>query len=315
MNPSDPWRAILRSILSYSPFLGLIPKPTKFRPLGISAMVRVKNVVDWIEASILSIKDFADEIVVVDNGSTDGTMAVLKKLSNDRTLNLQLYNYPQVNLAVLSNIALSLTSYQWVIRWDADMVARTEGEFDIKNLRKLILSLDTTRYYIAYLRHVELTGDLEHQPKGRGFRCEDYLHTYSPSLKYVLKADRSKMVLERLKVPRYFKIIDIKGFHSFHINVRPKKELLSQYLWHDWMNERNFADFPRLEDYVNYRIQKDWQGDKESAENSYLQKFCSKLVPYDREKFGNCPSLLEELRKKVSYHVLYQNGKIVGRIE
>ncbi len=39
----------------------------------ISAMMRVKNEEEFLAASVLSIADFVDEIVIIDNLSTDNT--------------------------------------------------------------------------------------------------------------------------------------------------------------------------------------------------------------------------------------------------
>lgn len=307
--PSFPSR-LIRSILSYAPVLGLIPKPYKLKPQGISAMMRIKNVADWIEASVLSIRDFADEIIVIDNGSTDGTIDVLKKIFSQHTINIKIYFYPKMNLIEISNTALSLTNYRWVIRWDGDMVARTEGEFDIKKLRNYILSLNPNVYYVSYFRHVDLAGDLEHQPDGRGFRCEDYIHSYSPKVKYVLREK-----IERIKIPKYFKILDIKGFYSFHVNIKPKRETFYRSLLHDWMTNENLAKFPTLEDYVKYIVKEQWGGDIKLAEETCLNNLCNKLVSYNYSKFGNYPSLIENLRNSCRYRVFYEDGIPIGRKE
>ena len=53
----------LGNTLCYLPYIGWVPKPS--RKNGISVMIRTRNEEEWIELSLLSIKDFADEIVVV----------------------------------------------------------------------------------------------------------------------------------------------------------------------------------------------------------------------------------------------------------
>lgn len=303
-----------RTLLSYLPYTGLISKPTS-RPQGISAIVRVKNVVDWVETSILSIKDFADEIVVVDNGSTDGTLEILHKLVSEVTLNLRVYSCPDLNLAEVGNVGFALTRYSWILRWDADFIARTEGEFDIKNLKRYIFSLDPRRYYGVFLSFVELAGDLEHHRSVWTHRSEDYLHTCSPRLHWVINRARNGTVLERLKVPYYYKAIVTNGFYFFHVNVWPKKGLFERYLWMDWMKEQDFKKFPTLESYILYRKKKEGEENFRIAEENFFREYLSHLLPYKREKFGEYPSLLEKLRSKSRYKIIYESGKIVGRIE
>jgi glycosyltransferase involved in cell wall biosynthesis len=201
MNPPGLIYRVIRNICSYVATFGLIPRSSNYRPQGISAMIRVKNSIDWIEACIRSLDKLADEIVVVDNGSTDGSYELIQRLENEID-KLRLFSFPDATLVDLSNYALSVTRYQWVIKWDADFIAHTSGASDIGNLRKFILSLDLHYYYCIYLRPVHLFGDFDHVFKLRGFVWTDALHTYSPKVKYILKEG-----IERLKVPKYFRII------------------------------------------------------------------------------------------------------------
>ena len=69
-------RRCLNIIFQKLPFLGLV-RTSNTRKQGISALMRVKNEVDWVELSVLSIKDFVDEIIIVDS-STDSTTQIIK---------------------------------------------------------------------------------------------------------------------------------------------------------------------------------------------------------------------------------------------
>jgi hypothetical protein len=110
---------IAREILSFLLSVGLVAPPSSFRPNGISLMIGTKNE-EWIDLSLRSAKEFADEIVVVDK-STDDTPDIIRKVSSEEQLNLKLIRYKEKTTLILSdgeayteqsNIALQNTSYR-----------------------------------------------------------------------------------------------------------------------------------------------------------------------------------------------------------
>ena len=125
-----------RSILCYIPRIGFVASSA--RPRGISFYMRVKDESDWIRPSVQSIIEIADEIVVVDNGSTDGTLEILKELETQNQGRIKLWLKPVLNHCQLSNFALKQTSFHWVLRWDGDMVAHTSGQYNIIKLKERI---------------------------------------------------------------------------------------------------------------------------------------------------------------------------------
>lgn len=80
----------------------------------ISVIVATKNEENRIKACLESIK-WVDEIIVYDNGSTDGTLDIAKKYTD------KIFHYPgKVNYQDLRNKALEKTSSEWVLYLDAD---------------------------------------------------------------------------------------------------------------------------------------------------------------------------------------------------
>jgi glycosyltransferase involved in cell wall biosynthesis len=173
----------VRKIASVGPLVGAVSRPE--RPLNISIIMRVKDEKDWIRPSIQSIKSIADEIVIVDNGSTDGTWQILEEIASLEKGLIKLWQRSDLDHCSLSNFALEKTAFRWVLRWDGDMVAHTSGKYSISNLRERILSLDPRRYYLVYLRHINLAGDLFHQNPEEMVHIEEYIHTFSEKARYV----------------------------------------------------------------------------------------------------------------------------------
>ena len=113
-------------------------------PKRISAMVRVKNEEEFLDAAVRSIVDNVEEVVIVDNASTDATPAVIERLRADFPDKVVVDRYPHEIARVGSETwqllaasggtspHLSGTYYRWclrrcaqpyVLKWDGDMIA------------------------------------------------------------------------------------------------------------------------------------------------------------------------------------------------
>jgi glycosyltransferase involved in cell wall biosynthesis len=273
--------------------------------------MRVKDEFDWIKPSVQSIKDFADEIVIVDNGSTDGTYEILQQLSSTNPDLITLWRRPDLDHCALSNFALAQTRFRWIFRWDGDMVAHTSGKHAISNLQKKLLALDSRRYYVIYLRHINLSGDLFHQNANEMVHIEEYIHTYNETTRYIHPGR-----FEAIKVPKYYRVLFWYEPYSFHVDVKPATRMLLRHFWEDWMELKNYQSFPTLEDYVSQKIEVEFGTTSwREAEQICIQRICKNHVRYDPEVFEPYPELLEPYLNTSEYLLKYQNNKIVGREE
>jgi glycosyltransferase involved in cell wall biosynthesis len=299
----------IRMILSFSPQLGIIPYPT--RPQGISVLMRVKDEADWIKSSVESIKRIADEIIIVDNGSTDGTYEMLEEISSKEKELIKLWQRSDLNYCNLSNFALQNTFFRWTFKWDGDMIARTSGEYDIAKLRKRILSLNPRRYYIIYLSFVNLAGDLSHQDPNEMVHIEEYAYTYFNSARYIHPGR-----FEAVKFPKYHRVLFWYEPYSFHVNVKPSRRMLQRHFWEDWMELKDYINFPTLEDYVKAKIKTEFGTTScEEAQRINIQNIFSNYIPFDTKVFGSYPDLLRPHLENPKYKMIYENGKIIGRNE
>ncbi len=91
-------------------------------PMRISACWIVKDGAEDLPFSMESVKDAADELIVVDTGSTDDTPKVAARFTN------RIYRYPWRNdFAAARNFALKKASGDWIIFLDADEYFLPEG--------------------------------------------------------------------------------------------------------------------------------------------------------------------------------------------
>lgn len=131
----------------------------KDRKNGISAMMRIKNEEEWIEYSILSIRDCCDEIVVVLQNCTDRTEDIIRSLNlpNIKILYFPFESFPNQpdyfqfpidsvhNRAYYYNWALNQTSFKWVLKWDGDQAMFEEAS---KIIRRIISEdFDIVHFY------------------------------------------------------------------------------------------------------------------------------------------------------------------------
>lgn len=300
---------LARMVFSFSPRLFLASSPKK--PKGISIVMRVKDEIDWIRPSIESIKSIADEIVVVDNGSSDGTYEILEEVVSGEKGLIKLWRKPDLDHCSLSNFALKQTAFRWVFRWDGDMIAHTSGDYNIINLRERLLSLNPKRYYLVYLRHINLSGDLFHQDSKEMVHIEEYIHSFSEKARYIHPGR-----FEAIKVPKYYRALFWYEPYSFHVNVKPVRRMLLRYFWEDWMELKNYERYPKLKDYVDEMIKDEFETDSwEEAEKFCVKRVCGNFIRYDPQIFGPYPDLLKPYLERPKYKLIYKDGKIIGRDE
>lgn len=85
-----------------------------------------KNIVKWIS----EIKSVADELVVVDTGSTDNTVAIAQAAG------AKVYNFPWINdFAAAKNFAIDQANGEWIIFLDADEYFTVSSQ---KNIRDVV---------------------------------------------------------------------------------------------------------------------------------------------------------------------------------
>ncbi len=296
---------------SFSFFPRLFFASSHKKPSGISVMMRVKDEIDWIRPSIESIKSIADEIIVVDNGSSDGTYEILEEMASEERGLIKLWRKPDLSHCDLSNFALEQTAFRWVFRWDGDMIAHTSGDYDIINLRERLLSLKPERYYLIYLRHINLSSDLFHQNPEEMVHIEEYIHTCSDQARFIHPGR-----FEAIKVPKYYRVLFWYEPYSFHVNVKSARRMLLRYFWEEWMELKDYARYPKLEDYVDEKIKDEFGTDSRAeAEKMCIKRICRDFIRYDPKTFGAYPDLLKPYLERPKYRLIYKDGKIVARDE
>ncbi|NIK79834.1 glycosyltransferase involved in cell wall biosynthesis [Paenibacillus castaneae] len=147
--------------------------------ISISLCLIVKNEEKTLGRCLSSMKDIADEIIIVDTGSTDLTKQVAGKFT-DRVEHFTWIN----DFAAARNYAFSLATKSYIMWLDADDVLKESDQLKLRELkRNLDPAVDsvTMDYHLAFDEFGNVTSKLKRNrivKRERGFKWIGPVHEY-----------------------------------------------------------------------------------------------------------------------------------------
>jgi len=277
---------------------------------GISLLLPTQNAEKTLELCINSFYNFADEIIIVDNGSSDNTINICKRLSS--SLNKVLFfNKPNLkDLYENRQYALEQSSYSWIARLDSDYIAYTDCEHDILELRKIILKTAKNIFPIYYtISQVNLCENPFFTGKLYSERTRSYYNNhiqgkyvpetmtelsariiqYSPLLKFVRKKR-----WESIRFKNLYKEIKLNRPYWFHCEFKSKIDYLYRSERTNWRENGNFRQYPTLKSYLDYivPIKYNTKNLDEAADIYFNDDIKPVLIPYDEKKYYKYPKTL-----------------------
>lgn len=296
-------------LFNWLPKTGLIQKAGQRRK-GISVYMVIKNESQWIEPTIRSLAPFIEQFSFIDNGSSDETVEIIKRVADDLSIDYVLELHPHADFGEARDYAVKNTTCSWILRWDGDIICRTQGQDTFQRIRDFIFSLDQERFYAVYIPLVQLDGDLYHQNKERLVYTEDWLVTYSPKL-YHTHMGR----MRELRYPFYYKRIYFMILTAFHIwGLDPPEKMVERSYLEAWRKLNDFVTYPTRKSYTEHRIRFDYGTESlREAGALYCRERFRNLVPYDEQQFGGFPELLKPYLDTFPFRIVYRNGTIAGR--
>lgn len=150
---------------------------------GLSVALAVYNEEENLEACLASVKEIAQEIVIVDGSSTDQTVAIAKKFG----ARILITDNPPI-FHINKQKAIDMAKYEWILQLDADERVSKELAKEImkviamneKELEKYQQSLPNRK---LFLRHQEI---LEKRDGSIGTKNGSYAAFFIPRLNYFL---------------------------------------------------------------------------------------------------------------------------------
>jgi glycosyltransferase involved in cell wall biosynthesis len=111
--------------------------------IKISACTITKNEEKNIARSIESYKNYVDEIIIVDTGSTDNTVEIAKSLG------AKVIEFKWINdFAAAKNCALDVAKGDWILFLDADEWIKDNGAMKLQNIiqRAIKVGVDSVSF-------------------------------------------------------------------------------------------------------------------------------------------------------------------------
>lgn len=308
------------------------------RKIKISLAMIVKNQDQNIEEVIDKIKKLnLDEYVVVDTGSTDNTVKLLKKL---KFISLYQMNWIE-NYALMRNMAAEFTNSNWILTMDSDEIMITE-HIDLRLLVYLLEKVSNSPFSINFeqhsiqkpsyenpariynkkfskyfgLIHEELRNTLN-EPIGGVFTSVQIENRGSSNeqVKKFSKDERYTILLKKMmKIepsnPRWFTLLPVNANQTlFEENGESYEKYLQKYLFVDGIYQLEDNNLLKgtytvslLEKYISYLI---LEGKQEKARS--LAEFSLALYPLDTYFMFYIMSIQIESLKTKAKKILKEN--------
>ena len=272
------------------------------RNSGISLLVPTLNAERTVELCIRSFVDFPDEIIVVDNGSTDGTVDIVRRLERD-IRKLKFFHVPKLtHLFENRQYALERSQFNWVVRIDSDYVAYTSGPNSISHLRDKILRTKRQVPPIRFgITQVNLFNDFEHT----GPSSEETKGAWVPPPVSTLPARIIQhypgMRFQRLgrwegiRFQKYLKHVQIEKPYWFHCQFKSEMSLFFRSERTNWRECGDFDQYPTLESYIRDIIpEKYGTSDMEGACQIFIEREIKPSIrEYNPEEYYPYPELIK----------------------
>ena len=224
---------------------------------GISANVVTKDDI-WLKESLYSIKDYVHEIVIIDSSSTkyrEKNNDIINELKREIEVK---YIWKDLNITEARNLAQSLSTRSYILRWDGDMIAYTEGIESIERIFKMLNEFEYKKYYYEIFFQLIRMGYslMTITDKDTRYHREAWLYSNSKNMKWISKSlplSLNARKIEQPLFPSYYKKKIVNEPFGLHLHlIQPKEKLIVKALYGFWMNPSIREKFTSYEEF--YKI-------------------------------------------------------------
>ena len=210
-------------------------------------MIRVKNEEEFLLPSVLSVAELVDEIIIIDNLSTDRTSVIINELKKQIGSKIKTFSYPYEvarmgeeyqalqkidpnSPSLLHNYynwCLSKCTMPFIMKWDGDMIASSNFSIYLKKFkRSSFLRFDFGGYNLSADKKNILTLDAIIEPRvyPKLFALFKYIGTDCEELKTWVVDEKALLIKDRLYLHmKYCKAIPCANFSQIYKDEFTKK--------------------------------------------------------------------------------------------
>lgn len=233
----------------------------------LSALICAKNEQDFVKLCLEHLEPYVDEIIFVDNGSTDKTKEIASQFSK-----VKLFDYPVTNnMAEVRNFSLSKATGDWFLQVDCDEIYPAS---EMKKIREFIETTDAISARVHYKNLAWRSGyaqtDFGHYPD-RLYR-RDVVEGY----RGVLPVDMTYVKREFLLAPNKSKgdigplEYDNEDDQSF---IHPKQPIIDVTYYHLARTRGYWFEYTKQINY-QHNIHPEWN-DEQCRESALINHWVS----------------------------------------
>jgi len=272
------------------------------RPNGISLLVPTQNAIKTVRLCLESFLPLADEIIVVDNGSTDGTQDIVRQFAAEHD-RVRFYDRPELtDLWQNRQYAFERSRFRYVMRCDSDFIAYDR----VRELRQRLLRAPRTLLPWAF-PHANLVLDWWHTGLDRPTPAphEPGRHVPPPITKsrlciYEVFPGFRFERLGRGEGARFSRLMRyahrrIREPYWMHCNIKTSVEYLVRSERTNWRELGDYVRYPTLQAYVCDVIPRKYGTAclTAAAEVYMRERFLPFVQPYDPTRWYPYPEALD----------------------
>ncbi len=168
------------------------------KKIPISVTMMIKDGERYLNQCLQALQDF-DEIVILDNGSTDNSVAIAESFPN-----VSLYKSSFFGFGPMKNMVAEKAKYDWILNIDCDEIFNSEL---VEEIRQLDLSQTQKAYAILRINHY----------RGKPIKTCGWYPDFVKRLYHRKEVHfNDKQVHESLDIPKKVTLIRLNGYFNHY---------------------------------------------------------------------------------------------------